>query len=105
MYIQKVILRLKFDSVQDHLRSDGTVLVQNQLVPWSEESKREVLAVACECWCSFLAAGSPWLSGQAVSHMKLELGNVSLRFHFMGLYRTVHQREWPRCNEVLCLAR
>lgn len=44
----------------------------------AERAKREVLAVARKCWCSLLAACSPWLLGQAVSHIELELGCISL---------------------------
>ena len=75
--VQKLILVLELDGVEDHLRSDSTVLVQDQLVARAEQPEREILAVACECWRSFLGAGSPGFSGQAVSHVELELGCVS----------------------------
>ena len=42
-------------------------------MPRAEHSKREVLAVACKCWRSLLAPGGPGFSGQAVSHIELEL--------------------------------
>ena len=77
MRVQKLILVFELDSVQDHLRPDSTVLVQDQFVPRAEQPKREVLAIACECGRSFLGAGSPGFSGQAVSHVELELGIVS----------------------------
>ena len=77
---QKIVLRLKLNRVQDHLRPDGAVFVQNQLMPRTEHSKREVLAVACECWRSLLASGGPGFSGQAVSHVELELVCVSSTF-------------------------
>jgi len=72
--VQQLILVFELHGVQDHLRPDGTVLVQDQFVPRAEHSKRKVLAVACECWRSFLGAGSPGFSGQAISHVELELG-------------------------------
>lgn len=61
--VQKLILVFKLDGVQDHLRPDSTVLVQDQLVPRAEHPERKVLAVACECWRPFLGAGSPGFSG------------------------------------------
>jgi hypothetical protein len=75
--IQKIILRLEFNSVQDHLRPNGAVLVQDQFVARTEQPEREVFAIACECWRSLLAASSPGFSRQAVSHIELELGCVS----------------------------
>lgn len=72
--VQKLILVLELNGVQDHLRPNSTILVQDQLVPRAEYSERKVLAVACECWRPFLGAGSPGFSGQAVSHVELELG-------------------------------
>ena len=72
--VQKLILVLELNGVQDHLRPNSTILVQDQLVPRAEHSKRKVLTVACECWRSFLGTGGPGLSGQAVSHVELELG-------------------------------
>lgn len=75
--VQKLILVLELDGVQDHLRPDSTVLVQDQFVARAEQPEREILAVACECWRSFLGACSPGFSGQAVSHVELKLGRVS----------------------------
>jgi len=78
--VQKIILRLELHSMQDHLRPNSTVLVQNQFMPCAEKSKREVLAVARECWRSLFGPGGPGFFGQAVSHVELELGCVLVPF-------------------------
>ena len=83
--IQEIILRLELNSVQDHLRSDSAVLVQNQFMARAEDSKGEVFAVACECRRSLLAPGGPRFSFQAISHVELELGCVSSTAPVHGL--------------------
>lgn len=83
--IQQIILRLELNSVQDHLRPDSAVLVQDQFMASAEDSKRKVFAIACECWRSLLAPGGPRFSFQAVSHIELELGSVSSTVPVHGL--------------------
>ena len=88
--IQKIILRLKLDSVQNHLRPDSAVFVQDQLMPRPEDSKRKVFAVSCECWRSSLASSRSGFFGQAVGHIELELGFVSLIVPAHGLICVLH---------------
>lgn len=66
----------------------------------AEDSKREFLAVACECWRSLLAPSSSGFSGQAVGHIELELVCVSRRsslwarvqFYIKGSSRNIARR-------------
>lgn len=72
-FVQKLILRLKFNCMQDHLWSDRAKFVEDEFVPCSKDPQIELLGVVCEGRGSLFAARGPGLSSQAISHMELEL--------------------------------
>lgn len=61
--IQKFVLGLEVNGVQDHLRADNAEFVQNEFVTGPEESEGEVLAVGREGRFALGAAGCPRFAG------------------------------------------
>ena len=72
-FVQELVLRFKFNRMQDHLWSDRAKLVENKFMPCAKRAQSEFLRVVCEGRRSLFASSGPGLSSQAIRHMELKL--------------------------------